>query len=304
MENEMPTALEDASVRQFLRAHCRSSEPLRAYAEGLWEDYSNLAIADVGHFVNELTSGSNEKFWQRMWEMQLGRTLTLLGHNPFSPAHGPDYQILHGGSRIWIEAISPSPKGLPADWMQGLDDTHLGTVVRTLPHENILLKWTAAFKEKCRKFETYARDGITSAGDACVIAINGSQLGHFVIGDSGISQMPWVVETVFPVGPLQVPVNQGKIQGPGTVSERFEIRTRNDSPVGLYPFLVASYSGISAAVGCNARYTGESNLPLCVVHNPMATVKLPMGLFGPTAAEWVAVPTDAARLHFDLTRIQ
>jgi hypothetical protein len=68
----------------------------------------------------------------------------------------------------------------------------------------VLLRWTAAFKEKWQKLQEHQRKGIVGPDDAYVIAISGVQLGSIgsISMDYGISGLPLAVETVFPVGPL------------------------------------------------------------------------------------------------------
>jgi len=67
------------------------------------------------HFVSELTDSSAEKFWQRAWEMALGRHLRACGHTISTRPEGePDYFFQADGQGVWVEAISPSPgPGLP-----------------------------------------------------------------------------------------------------------------------------------------------------------------------------------------------
>ena len=101
----------------------------------------------------------------------------------------------------------------------------------TVPHDEVLLRWTAAFKEKWQKLQDYQRKGIVGPEDAYVIAISGVQLGAIPI-DHGISRLPLAVETVFPVGPLAVILNTEthRIEG-SRVSERFLIRNSNNAAV-------------------------------------------------------------------------
>lgn len=288
-------------VLSFLARYCAGRTRLAGYARALWADYQQLDIGDLGHFVAEFTSGDDEKFWQRMWEMQLGSRLLRLGHSTKSPAHGPDYRVEHGGRAVWIEAISPSPKGLPEDWRSFPAP---GTIKAfKTPNTEILLKWTGALKEKRSKFQGYARAGITGPQDACVIAINGAQLTTFWSADYGISQMPWAVETVFPIGPLQAVFTAGEPGVTTNVSERFEIRTRNNSPVSLVSFLLPDCADISALIGCSRGVEPDMSLPAFIVHNPLARAPLPLGLLGPEAEEWRAVPVEGVPGEFNLGRV-
>jgi hypothetical protein len=153
-----------------------------------------------------------------IWEAMLYRYLSERGFK-FRPSlvtkagqQGPDFGLLDGARTIWVEAIIPAPEGIPAEF---LIPPQRGVVMsRSVPHKEILLRWTAALKEKREKLEGYERNGIISANDPRVIAINGCRLGDWFIDDNGISQMPFAVEATFPVGPIAVPVSRdGRIDG-------------------------------------------------------------------------------------------
>jgi hypothetical protein len=85
--------------------------------------------------------------------------------------------------------------------------------------------------------------------------------------------------------------------------ERHEVPTRHGSPVYLSPFLQSECAGISALVGCTASCVPDMSLPLCIVHNPLASVPIPPGLFGRAAEEWVAVPVPDRLGYFALMRV-
>ena len=161
-------------------------------------------------------------------------------------------------------------------------------------------RWTTAFDTKAKKFASYSNAGVTSKNDACVVAISGAQLDLFPI-PTGITQLPWVVETVFPVGPMQVTFRRDA-DAKVSRSERFEVLNQNRQPIPLYKFLDPAFAGISAVVGCVHRYVEEGSLPMQVVHNPLARVPLERGVFGDAAEEWVASPA-ADGISFELTRV-
>ena len=135
-----------------------------------------------------------------------------------------------------------------------------------------------------------------------MIAINGCQLGVFP-ETRGISQLPFGVEAVFPVGPMAYRVNRdtGKI-GQGFVSERFHIINANNATVATTPFLDPRYAGVSALVGCAAERTYGKPLDIHVVHNPRADVPLPLGSLGAKDDEWFAAPVEGRTDEFELQR--
>ena len=105
--------------------------------------------------------------------------------------------------------------------------------------------------------------------------------------DEGISGFPWVVEAVLPVGPLKIPVDRttGAL-GRGVTSWRGKVVKPNKSDVPTDVFLRAEYANVSAVIGCVRTHCEEGGVPLTIVHNPLATVALPCGVFG-AAKEYV-----------------
>jgi len=140
----------------------------------LWEKYASLGLPNA-HFVSELASGKKEVVLQRVWEMLLARHLDALGYKISTSDEGPDFRIERGGKTIWIEAICPEAKGIPQDWLEGPKPGEFK--VGDVPHKEVLLRWTAAIKEKRDKLEGYRKKGIVRADDIYVIAVNGCQLG-------------------------------------------------------------------------------------------------------------------------------
>ena len=273
---------------------------LTAYVREVWADYRKLDVDDLDLVVSQLTNDDDEQFWQRLWELQLGSHLVRLGHATTSPAKGPDFRFVAGDLTVWVEATSPAPRGIPAAWF-AFPETGISTSYET-PNDEMLLRWTGAFSEKRRKFEGYAGDGTTAPGDACVIAINGGQLSGFWPTPCGVSQMPWAVEIVFPVGPRYAECSRGMDEVRWGQAERHGIANRNGKTVELYPFITPECSGISALVTCVDGRPSEGSLQLYVAHNPLAAVPIPLGLFGGAAEEWDAVPVEGASGDFILRR--
>ncbi len=278
------------------------AQRLTAYVQELWADYRTLEIDDLDQVVSQLTNDDDEQFWQRLWELQLGSHLLRLGYRTRSPRRGPDFRFQKDDLIVWVEAVSPAPRDIPAAWF-AFPSSGVGTSYNT-PNAEMLLRWTAGFREKRRKFADYAGKGITGAEDACVVAINGSQLSGFWPTPYGVSQMPWAVEIAFPVGPMQAQFIQRSGEVRWGHSERHTVSNRNGQPVGLYPFITPECSGISAVVSCVEACPADGCLQLYVAHNPMASVPIPVGLFGKKAHEWKAVPVEGASGEFTLTLAQ
>ncbi len=255
----------------------------------LWERHAAAGLAG-DHFVNELTSGSKTKFSQRVWEMLLGQHLIACGHDITTHPEGePDYRFLLDNQVVWVEAISPTPgQELPLDWTTHVLPQVNKFEVQTFPHEEMLLRWTAAFKDKAGKCDEYRAKGVVKPADAFVIAIDGSQLAKMPVAH-GISQVPFAVETVFPVGPLGMEIDPiTKKLGKATHTVQTMVVNRNKAAVFKEPFLRKDRGGISAVLGCYGQVSATDLLPVQIAYNPHAASPLAPGHLGVDAEEWGA----------------
>jgi type I restriction enzyme S subunit len=266
-----------------------------------WQTYLALGLPNA-HFVSEFTSGKTESVFQRAWEMMLALHLNAQGHQLTSPDHGPDFRFEHRGLTVWVEAVSPEPKGVPADWMEGPKPNEFK--VGTFPHNEILLRWTAALKEKWEKLGKYRKAGIVRDTDAYVIAINGCQLGALPM-NHGISRFPFAVEAVYCVGPVAVPIDTetGRI-GKSFVTEQTNILNANASPVPTSLFVDPVYAGVSAVIACSMDRSSEASVPVDVVHNHFASVRIPERILGSAGDEWVADAVGTAGEEIELRRLE
>ncbi len=287
----------DASVKEFLKKRQASHPRSLVYYEELWNGHLSAGLANK-HFVSELTSGSDPKFFQRMWEMLLARHLKACGHTITSRPEGePDFRFEQDGVVAWVEAVSPE---------RGPDlSCDPPTTGMTVPHNETLLRWTTAFDAKLKKGIKYRRKGVIKPEDAYVIAIDGSQLGWFPLAH-GASRMPYIVEAAFAMGPLAFKIDNetGRFAGT-TATVSFATENRNKAPVRTDVFLNPTYAGISGVIGCVPPMFSEAILPIQVAYNPLAGIALKRGVFGPSAEEWTAelVSTDADGQDWDLKRL-
>lgn len=157
-----------------------------------------------------------------------------------SGQQGPDFGLLHHGTTIWVEAIVPEPKGIPDEYLR---PPNAGEVIlRTVPHREILLRWTAALKEKCEKFQRYVENGTIPANEPTMIAINGCRLADWFPDDNGVSRMPVAIEATFPVGPIVVSISRdGQLDGEATRIPRYSIENANRAQVRTDSFLNPLY---------------------------------------------------------------
>lgn len=291
----------DREVTAFLDRQFTDVPVYKASLLALWQTYLALGLP-TAHFVREFTSGKRAAIFQRAWEMMLARHLNAQGHRLTSPEHGPDFRFDYRGLTVWVEAVSPEPKGIPDDWMQAPKANEFK--VGTFPHNEILLRWTAAIKEKWEKLGKYRQAGIVRDPDAYVIAVNGCQLGALPL-NHGISRFPFAVEAVYCVGPVAVPVNPetGRI-GQSFVTEQTRILNANAAPVPTSLFVDPGYAGISAIIACSTDRSSSATLPLDIVHNHFARVRVPERILGSDGDEWVADPVGTAGEEIDLRKLE
>ncbi|KUG23120.1 hypothetical protein ASZ90_007047 [hydrocarbon metagenome] len=264
-------------------------------------------LADA-NFTKELCSGLESKYWSRVSEALLAARLRKVGLDP-APSHGrgPDFFVIENGRKIWIEVICPEPTGVPSDWLT----SKLGAVVN-FPHEQILLRWTSAIKEKAEKLigslddaiKGYIEKGIVASKDAYVIAVNGRLLrnGPFP-ALLGISQFPFAVEAVFAVGPYQIRINRNTLEKTGAGHQhRPRISKPKGEPVPAYTFLDTRFQPISAiwAVDVDGTSAIGNSEPMAVIHNPNAVNQIPTGYL-PAHDEYIATPTGTE--EFELNRL-
>lgn len=271
--------------------HLKKLYPKVKWVQNLYKKviFQHLAmdLAD-SHFTNELTSNDEYKFNSRLEEAIFGCKLQSLGHKlcPLQNGKGPDFLFRHNNSDIYVEVIAPTPSKVPEDWQ----NPKPGKSYRT-PNKELLLRYTAAFKEKAERFKKYKIEKLIKEDSACIIAISSRQLSKTFPIDRGDSGYPFSVEVAFPIGPRCVEFTSPPIIPP-TVKQytRYSVKNHNgaDIPTGL--FLEYENHHISAIIEVQ-RFPSLQNqtiegMHLTVVHNPRAKNKIPMGLFGENSTEY------------------
>jgi hypothetical protein len=272
----------------------------KSYARHLGEllsAYQGSGLASP-HLVEEVVSGEDGKLWARVWEAMLYRHLVSLGFQPHSfgmkksGERGPDFGIVYQEQTIWIEAVTPSPEGIPSNYLKPPKQGEVQ--FKPILVEESLLRWTSVLRDKRKKLESDRKRGIIGDKDCTIIAINSCRLYDWKRNDLGSSRFPFAVEAVFPIGPPAFPINPaGQPDGEPANVPRYEIPKPNNSTVPTANFLNPDYANVSALVGCyhkptlNPDYQKTGKISLTVVHNPLADVPLPRGFLDPEK-EYVA----------------
>jgi len=277
----------DRHVRAFLDERYGSAPHYKSCVLTAWEKFLALGLASE-HFVTELTSGNKAKLLQRVWEMMVARHLDALGFKIATSAKGPDFRFEHEGRVYWVECVSPEPMGVPEDYLEAPKPGEFK--VGDVPYEEVRRRWITAIDEKAKKLKKYRSDGIVGDADAYIVAVNGCQLGALPI-QHGLSQLPYAVEAVYPAGPITIPVEKETgAFGKAFIGNQWSIKSAKGQPVSTAMFLNKEHAAISAVIASSSDRSEDPILPLDVVHNHFATVRVPQGLFGQKADEWVPEP--------------
>lgn len=266
-----------------LRANYDFPELLLKHYNELLSSYVKSGMAPP-NLQRELETGKKSKLFAHVWEAMLYQSLLELG-SKFVPSRvtkagqdGPDFGIVIEGRTIWIEATVPEPIDLPPEW---LAPPKIGECrVREMPHEAMLLRWTNAISTKRAKVDRYLEKGVVDRKDSVFIAINACRLSDFSMDDHGITQLPYAVEAVFPVGPIAIKISPYENNNSEAIRTlRYSIEKKTGIHVSTGNFLDPAYASISGVIGCINKDTLDNPLRLTVVHNPLAVNPVPTNLF-------------------------
>ncbi len=265
--------------------------PLTTHYDDLLSEYQRSGLAPP-NMVPQVSSGDDGSLWAHIWEAMLYRYLTNLGfvfrrdRVKKSGQDGPDFGVMHDGRTIWIEAIVPAPEGIPPDYLRSPKPGQIA--FRSVPHQEILLRWTGALRYKCQRLQSYRAKGIIEKQDCTVVAINDCRLSDYRPIETGVSGFPFAVEAVFPVGPIAVPISlDGQQPGEAIRTTRYTIRKQNRVDVPTANFLDEGYAGVSALMGSTQRDMLDGKLRMTLVHNPLARMSLPIEILD-ASKEYVA----------------
>jgi type I restriction enzyme S subunit len=288
-------------IAEYLQTRYPGGPPrrvaVREFVQAVCQRYVDRGLADA-NFIQELCSGDEARYWQRLSESLLAHECVEVGLTLQPSRDGPDFLVLHDGRKIWIEVICPEPTGIPQEWIE----RSTGEVrVVTFPHEAVLLRWTAAIKEKAEKLlgnpstrrTGYIEKGVVGPDDAYVIAVNGPRLRHPAFASiTGISQYPSAVEAVFALGPYAVQFDTRTFKTTGSGHQhRPVIKKPKGQPVPADTFFDKRFERISAILAADIDDTSVigNAKPMALIHNPNATVPVAPGLL-PGEWDFVASP--------------
>lgn len=266
---------------------------VREFLERACARHIELGLGDTD-LVQKLCSGDEHRYWQQMSEILLGHELLEAPLALIASHEGPDFLVERDGAKLWIEVTCPRPQGIPAEWLERPSGKAI-----SMPHEAMLLRWTAAIKEKAEKLlgnsstgaPGYIAKDVVGERDAYVIAVNAKLLrGPHFASVTGISQYPFAAEAVFAIGPYAVNISRETLEIVDSGHQhRPTIRKPSGAEVPAYTFLDPRFRPISAiwATDVDESWVIGNTKALAVIHNPQATNPLPVGVL-PAYREYVA----------------
>lgn len=190
----------------------------------------------------------------------------------------PDLCLLTQHGKLWVEAIAPTHGRGP----NSVPEMRIG-VLQNVPFDQIVLRISAALKEKFEKQQKYLRDGAIGAKEPFVIAVN---RGFYSIGDP--YDMPLVMQSLFAMGHLTISFTPGRPKKSVYYARRPSLSKVTGNTVPMTFFEDPAHSSISAVIystrnvlgsAIDSFATGEFGRDCVVIHNPLADNPIPYERF-------------------------
>lgn len=262
-------------------------EQVLSFLTETYRRYCDEGLADK-EFGNQLAEGDEGVYRQRVGELLLAEALWKGGFKLTSAAEGPDFRAEKDGEAFWIELVTPKPVGIP--------EVRYGEA-SVAPHEQTLLRWTAAIAEKSQKLlgcaqrgvKGYLEKGIVGEAERYLIAVNDRMLVRCVDEMTGVSRLPYPVEALFAVGPYGVAIDPRTLDVVGAGhQQRVFVLNRNNAEVPTNTFFDPNHAPISAVLGITLREEAILGRPhrSALVYNPLAANPLPHRLLA-SQEHWV-----------------
>lgn len=231
----------------------------RAFVEALWRRFE--PYADTG-----FREDARNHFLQRFWEMYL--CVTLVENGFALTKHGddgPEFSAQIDGKRVWFEAIAPA-SGTGPDQVPEL----MPGESRTVPVEQILLRFTNALCEKKERYIAAIAKGIVAPEDSYVLAINSRGIPSAPYGNT----MPYFVQAFLPIGPLAVAIDRKTLKVTDSFYQyRPGVQKASGAKVSTRTFLDSDAAFCStvihSTVDC-ANCPAQLGVDFSVLHNPQA----------------------------------
>lgn len=260
---------------------------VRERVDGLWniyKPYADYNFADqFGRHID-----------QRFWEMYLACTFLNLGYELMPRPGGPDICTSHQNRRVWIEAIAPTPgQADHPDRVPALETDDAGWV----PEQKIIMRYTAAVREKKARFNDYENRRLIEPGDICIIAVSGASMQ---LWGSGADDVPYIVQAVYPIGKFYVRISPDTRKVVETGHQyRPAIPKSSGASVSTTAFLDARYrriGGLIFSVSNLWNFPENFGRDFITLHNFRADNPIPRGVVKRGREYWLVDKGDRFEL--------
>jgi hypothetical protein len=264
------------------------------FIESMWLRYKPYADT---HFLVEVKQ-SNEKFFQRFWEMYLACSLMEKEFSIKSHDKGPDICTAIGIQKVWLEAIAPTEgEGENAafvDWLKapskGEREGQVSIDYVKFQPEKIQLRYCSAVESKYKKYKEYLEKGILSSTDCYIIAINGRLIPLGELSEEE-GRIPQIIKSVLSIGHSYIKISESNEDAieQGYTYQNVIVKA-NCSEVYKDIFFDEAYAGISAIL---FSYVDAIHRPenfgddFILIHNPLARNNLPQDFIKAGREYWV-----------------
>ncbi len=261
-------------------------EGLLVHADGHLKHIAERLEAQWAVFETIAGKGFLKKFRQlpheNWWEMYLGSELVRAGldvaRSRAPNGVGPDFVVSHACGTICVEAVCPGRGDVVnPDRVPGLVP---GEAALSPDEEMALRVRDRLVKDKAPTFRRYIDDGVIPCDSRNIVAVSGSQLGHF----PGLDVM---AGSVLPIGPLTLLVGSDGGASEACFARQTEIVRRSGAVRSKTAFVDATIPHVAGAIfyGGSLFNSSQPLSPLHLVHNQTADHPLPFGVL-PFVHEW------------------
>jgi hypothetical protein len=261
-------------------------QAIKAELEAMWVRFEPYADAD---FAAAFARDPDPRFW----EMYLGCALLDAGKRLQPRANrpegqgNPDFCVIDGDRRIWIEAIAPDVGDPGEDQVPDLVMAEDGGGAQVQPLRQIHLRITSALWTKKRALEQYRVDGVIGEQDVCLVAIGG---GRFALQAAG-EDFPTALSAVYPIGDEFVRVNRDNHQVVAHGYHRAEVIERAAGNIPRTAFFDGRFAHVSGLIWSRASIGNmyRAARPMSLIHNHASENPMPRG-WTAWEMEYAAVP--------------
>jgi hypothetical protein len=272
---------------------------IKNHIDSMWDKFYRCDLQD-SHFISEFPR--KDKFWQRLWELEVANFLLANGFELNSADIGVDFICKKDSKEFYVECVAcdrglvGSPDYCGEIFPSGEEVVSLAIDDMPERERGSLLRLTNSIDKKVNKYHKDVEKGVIRGDIPYIIALSTALLPNF-IGDE--DDMPLAVKAVYPVGNIcfRIGVPTGTTGKSGR-AWRESIIKKSDTSIRTDIFLPTPenekykslagilYSGSDFRVNSSARIQ-QNGHSFIFVHNIAAVKPVDLGFLGSKMDFWV-----------------